>query len=128
MLPSVRSCTSCQATRSVLYRQHTIYMDITWRRKMPASTLASLWTKKMNWDQHVNSVVMKGNRTLGFLRRNLKQCTTPVKAATYTTIVRPAVEYASKVWDPYYTERTPGCTRSPMGHVATQVNYRCYLR
>ena len=29
--------------------------------------------KNMNWDQHVNSVVMKGNRTLGFLRRNLKQ-------------------------------------------------------
>ena len=45
MLPSLRSCTSCQARRSVLYRQHTICMDITWRRKMPASTLASLWTK-----------------------------------------------------------------------------------
>ena len=44
---------------------------------------------------------MKGNRTLGFLRRNLKQCTTPVKAATSTAIVRPAVEYASTVWDPY---------------------------
>ena len=55
----------------------------------------------MNWDQHVNSVVMKGNRTLGFLRRNLKQCTTPVKSATYTTIVRPAVEYASTDWDPH---------------------------
>ena len=87
--------------------------------------------KNMNWDQRVNSVVMKGNRTLGFLRRNLKQCTTPVKAATYTTIVRPAVEYASTVWDPYRqkhikaveqvqrraaryvcnncTDRTPGC-------------------
>ena len=130
MLPSVRSCTPCQATRSVLYRQHTIYMTITWRRKKPASTLASLWTKKMNWDQHVNSVVMKGKRTSGFLRRNLKQCTTPIKAATYTTVVRPAVEYASTVWDPYrqrhikaveqvqrraaryvcnnYTDRTPG--------------------
>ena len=31
-------------------------------------------------------MVMNGNRTLGFLRHNLKECTTPVKAATYTVI------------------------------------------
>ena len=86
---------------------------------------------RLNWDQHINNAVMKGNRTLGFLRRNLSECTTQVKAATYTAIVRPTMEYASTVWDIYrqkhikaleqvqcraaryacinYTDRTPRC-------------------
>ena len=63
--------------------------------------------------------------------RNFKQCTKDVKAATYTTMVRPVLDYASTVWDPHkqgdiktleqvqrraaryvcndYTSRTPGC-------------------
>lgn len=54
-----------------------------------------------------SSIVSKGN-----LRRNFKECTLmvhslkfllrwpiPVEAATYTTIVLPAMEYASSVWD-----------------------------
>ena len=73
----------------------------------------------------------KGNKTLGFIRRNLKDCTKPVKSAAYTSMVRPTMEYASSVWDPTnrkkienlekvqkraarfvfnnYTDRTPGC-------------------
>ena len=31
---------------------------------------------RLNWDQHINNADMKGNRTLGLLRRNLKECTT----------------------------------------------------
>ncbi|KAL8591597.1 hypothetical protein ACOMHN_030483 [Nucella lapillus] len=46
-------------------------------------------------------VAAKGNRTVGFLRRNLKDCTTEVRKATYTTMVRPTLEYASTVWDPH---------------------------
>ena len=68
---------------------------------------------------------------MGFIRRNLRDCTKPVKAAAYTTMARPTLEYASIVWDPHssaethkleqvqrraarfvhnnYTERTPGC-------------------
>ena len=39
---------------------------------------------------------------LNFLKRNLSNCTTPVKAAVYQTMVRPQLEYASIVWGPIY--------------------------
>jgi hypothetical protein len=46
------------------------------------------------------STIGKGNKTLGFIRGNLKDCTKPVKSAAYTSMVRPTMEYASSVWDP----------------------------
>ena len=54
----------------------------------------------LSWDGHIDNIVGKGNKTVGFIRRNLKDCTKPVKSAAYTAIVRPTVEYASTVWDP----------------------------
>jgi hypothetical protein len=42
----------------------------------------------------------QGNRTLGFIRRNLKDYTRTVKETSYTAIVRPTIEYAATVWDP----------------------------
>ena len=50
-------------------------------------------------DKHIQNITNKGNKTLGFIRRNLRECTVPVKAVTYTAIVRPSLEYASTVWD-----------------------------
>ena len=71
------------------------------------------------------------NKTLGFFRQNLSECTSQVKYVAYTTMVRPKLEYSSTVWDPHltsnvhtleqvqlraarfvhrsYTQRTPGC-------------------
>ena len=80
--------------------------------------------------KHIETVTAKGNRTLGFLRRNMRDCSHEVRCATYTALVRPTLEYASTVWDPHkkqdmdlletvqrkaaryacncYLERTPG--------------------
>ena len=88
-------------------------------------------TDDLTWSKHISEVAGKANQTLGFLRRNFKQCTKEVKTATYTTMVRPVLDYASTVWDPHhqgdikileqvqrraaryvyndYTTRTPGC-------------------
>ena len=57
-------------------------------------------TSNLSWDKHVDNVAAKGNRTLGFNRRNLKECTRTVKETSYTAIVRPTIEYAATVWDP----------------------------
>ena len=40
------------------------------------------------------------SKTLGFLRRNLGDCTMQVKSTAYTSLVRPTLEYSSSVWDP----------------------------
>ena len=47
----------------------------------------------------------KANKTLGFLRRNLKIGSQKVKDMAYKTFVRPILEYACTVWDPYTQEQ-----------------------
>ena len=56
----------------------------------------------LTFSRHISEVAGKANRTLGFLGRNFKQCTKEVKTATYTTMVRPVLDYASTVWDPHH--------------------------
>ena len=58
-------------------------------------------SRNLDWDQHVNNKVMKANLSLRFLRRNLSSCPEGVKEAPYKAIVKPHVEYASSVWDPF---------------------------
>ena len=87
-------------------------------------------SEKLTWSEHINSVAAKGKQKVGFLRRNFKECSQRTKAATFTTFVRPSLEYAACVWDPHlekdktplekvqrqaaryvfnsYTDRTPG--------------------
>ena len=57
-------------------------------------------TEDLSWMKHISETARKANRTLGLLRRNFKDCSKQVKATTYTTVVRPILEYASPVWDP----------------------------
>ncbi|KAK3087597.1 hypothetical protein FSP39_008091 [Pinctada imbricata] len=81
----------------------------------------------------------KATRSVGFLRRNLSNCPTPVRSQAYTVLVRPVLEYASVVWDPYqqhliqqlesvqrhaarfatgnYRSRDPGCVTAMIDHL-----------
>ena len=60
----------------------------------------------MKWTRHVNQVCSKGNRALGFIRRNVKIRSPRIKEQLYKTLVRPHTEYASTVWAPYETRLT----------------------
>ena len=83
-------------------------------------------------DRHIDNIVGKGNKTLGFIRHNQKDYTKPVKAAANSTIVRYLVEYTCTIWVPTkqakikaieqvqkraarfvnnYTDRKPGCVK-----------------
>ena len=50
------------------------------------------------------NISSKGSRTIGFLRRNLKISSKATKDLAYKALVRPTLEYASAVWDPYEKE------------------------
>ena len=67
----------------------------------PPIYLGLTFTNKLQWDQHINSITSKANKTLGFLHRNLKIPSIRIKEQAYFTLARPLVEYASTVWDPY---------------------------
>ena len=64
--------------------------------------LGCLITSDLRWTNHINSInVTKPTKTLGFLHRNLNIESTATKQNAYNSLVRPIVEYASTVWDPY---------------------------
>ena len=57
--------------------------------------------KNLRWDDHINNITARANRTLGFLKRNLRGCKTPARARAFEAIVRPTLEYAASIWDPH---------------------------
>ena len=61
-------------------------------------------TSDLRWRNHTSVICGKANRTLGFLRRNLNITSVAVKTLAYTALVRPTVEYACCVWDPYHAQ------------------------
>ena len=60
--------------------------------------------KHLNWSDHVNMITAKANSVRGFLQRNLYKCPSHVKNSSYTTYVRPILDYACSVyiWSPYH--------------------------
>ena len=62
--------------------------------------------ENLNWNDHITTTCKKANKTLGFLRRNLKIGNKKVKETAYKTLVRPILEYASPVWDPHQVDDT----------------------
>ena len=58
-------------------------------------------TEDLKWDTHIQNICVKANQTIGFLRRNLNIGAVSIKQQAYLSLVRPIVEYASTVWDPY---------------------------
>ena len=55
----------------------------------------------LNWSPHINRVSNRANRSLGFLRRNLRQCPPALKERAYLAQVRSVLEYCSSIWDPH---------------------------
>ena len=107
------------------YTLHSQILQTTDSSKYLGVTLSD----DLTWQRHVDITTSK--TTLGFIRRNLGECSKQVKVTAYTTMVRPTLEYSSTVWDPKsptlchkveqvqrkaarfvhssYTDRTPGC-------------------
>ena len=60
----------------------------------------------LRWNEHVDNITANANRTIGFLRRNLKIKSRLLKEKAYKALVRSLVVYASTVWDPYTDAQT----------------------
>ena len=66
-----------------------------------ATYLGISFSKDLTWSNHINQVSKKAYQRLGFVRRNLKGAPKRSKSTAYTSLIRPAMEYASPIWDPY---------------------------
>ena len=60
--------------------------------------------KSLSWSSHISHyyVANKATRMLNFIKCHLSKCSTATKASAYLLLVRPLMEYAYAVWDPYY--------------------------
>jgi hypothetical protein len=79
------------------YLLHNQVLEVTKDSKY----LGVIISNDLSWVYHISSIIARANRTIGFLRRNIHACPKEVKAAAYTTLVRPSIEYASDIWDPF---------------------------
>ena len=55
----------------------------------------------LSWKNHINQITKKASSTVGFLRRNLRNCPQDCKKLAYCSLVRSKLEYAATVWDPF---------------------------
>ena len=95
----------CQALRVTrkrdpLNHEYTLHGEIL-ESVDSAKYLGGTIPSDLRWNKHISNIVSKGNQTLGFLRRNLRINSPELKSIAYKSLVRPTVEYASSVWDPY---------------------------
>ena len=58
-------------------------------------------TKDLSWCKHINQITIKANNSLNFIKRNIQTNNPKLKESAYKTYVRPLVEYAASVWDPW---------------------------
>ena len=78
----------------------------------------------MKWDTHINNIVNKGNRYLGFLKRNIRPYSRDLKSKAYNVILRPILEYASAIWDSY-TKKHINAIEMIQCRAARYVTNRC---
>ena len=88
-----QNSTKNKQVRQTSYKLHGHTLDNVEASKYQGVTI----NINLSWDRHIDNIVGKGNKTLGFIRRNLKDCIKPVKSAANIAIVRPIAEYASSL-------------------------------
>ena len=57
---------------------------------------------RLKWLDQVNACVQKASFMLSFLKRKLHGCSLIVKSRTYTSLVKPLLEYCAPVWSPHW--------------------------
>ena len=58
-------------------------------------------TSNLSWGSHVDRITNSANKTLGFIKRNVRTKMSGVREAGYNNLVRPQFEYAAAIWDPH---------------------------
>jgi hypothetical protein len=58
----------------------------------------------LKWNLHYDNIISNGNKSLGFLKRNLTVSNTDIKSRAYQALVRPKLEYSCSVLDPHTNE------------------------
>ena len=55
----------------------------------------------LSWGKHIDQIATKTNNSLNFIKRNIRTNNVRLKESAYKSYVRPVVEYAASVRDPW---------------------------
>lgn len=58
-------------------------------------------TNNLSWNKHIGNVCASGFRKLCVLKHKLKHAPADLKFLAYSSLIRPKLEYACIVWDPF---------------------------
>ena len=104
---NVAKCHSMRVTRH-LPDKHILFDYTLHQQKLEqvqslsAKYLGITITDNLDWVQHVAEISCKATKTMGFLLRNLALAPRHTKEVAYKTLVRPQLEYAAPIWNPYH--------------------------
>ena len=95
-------CTVIHVTRfkTALPSQYTLYGE-TLESVSSSKYLGVTINDRLTWNDHIRNTVTPANKTMGFLRRNIRKKDPGIREYAYKTLVRPILEYSSPVWSPY---------------------------
>ena len=100
----------CQVVRVTSSRDplqaHYILHGQVWEAVSSARYLGVDISSNLKWNTRVDRITANANRSLGFIRRNVKTKFPQIREMAYQSLVRPQLEYASVVWDPHTDELT----------------------
>lgn len=63
--------------------------------------LGVIITNNLSWNSHISHLCDSAFKKLCYLRHKLKHAPPETRLTAYTSLVRPKLEYAAIVWDPY---------------------------
>ena len=97
-------CTVIHVTRSktAIPSQYTLYGE-TLESVSSYKYLGVTINDRLTRNNHIQNTVTSANKTMGFLRRNIRTKDPGIREAAYKTLVCPILEYSSPVWS-LYTE------------------------
>ena len=79
------------------YKLHGIVLE----RVSSTQYLGPTLTNLLDWNVHIDNFTNKANESLALLKRNFRIKNVQSKSVAYSSVVRPHLEYAGPIWDPY---------------------------
>ena len=94
----------CQVMRVTSSRAYILYAQV-----LVAVSSARYFevdiSSKLSWKAHVDRITAKANRSLKFIKRNIRTKSPQIRKMTYQSLVHSQLEYASAVWDLHTKDR-----------------------
>ena len=87
-------------SRSPILRDYMLY-NTTLEAVDSAKYLGVTLTTDLRFNRHIDNIRKNASGTVQFLKRNLRISSSEVKTQAYQIYVRPRLEYAASVWDPF---------------------------